>query len=215
MKTMIRWSFPTLRPCSTGGTCRGRPPSPSVRSPATTRSGSQSPSPRTGPTSRDGLLGRLPVDTGVQWLKIAFRESESILPCMLPTDGQLPTRLPRHFGTIRMLLDEDEWPSAVVCESSGPGVLSSYDMARFWDNVVLTDGEELSIRALRLVLRDRVSRVAVIGEGGRSRYSEGSRRRVVVRLPEAARPVPLRSLGDGAMRMFGVALALAAAAAAS
>ncbi len=155
------------------------------------------------------LLGRLPVDTGVQWLKIAFRESESILPCMLPTDGQLPTRLPRHFGTIRMLLDEDEWPSAVVCESSGPGVLSSYDMARFWDNVVLTDGEELSIRALRLVLRDRVSRVAVIGEGGRSRYSEGSRRRVVVRLPEAARPVPLRSLGDGAMRMFGVALALA------
>ena len=38
-------------------------------------------------------LGRLPVDTDVQWLKIAFRESESILPWVLPTDGQLPTRL--------------------------------------------------------------------------------------------------------------------------
>ena len=154
------------------------------------------------------LLDRLLVDTNVQCLKIAFRESESILPWALPTDGQLPTRLPRHFGTIRMLLDEDEWPSAVVCESLGPGVLSSNDMARFWDNVVLTDGEELSIQALRLVLRDGVSRMAVIGEGGRSRYS-GNGRRVVVRLPEADRPVPLRSLGDGVTRMFGVALALA------
>ena len=153
------------------------------------------------------LLGRLPVDTDVQWLKIAFRESESILPWVLPTDGQLPTRLPRHFGTIRMLLDEDEWASAVACESLGPGLLSNYDMARFWDNVVLTDAEELSIQALRLVLRDEVSRVAVIGEG-RPRYP-GRGRRVVVRLPEAARPVPLRSLGDGVTRMFGVALALA------
>lgn len=105
------------------------------------------------------------------------------------------------------MLDEDEWPSAVACESLGPGLLSNYDMARFWDNVVLTDAEELSIRALRLVLRDEVSRVAVIGEG-RPRYP-GKGRRVVVRLPEAAHPVPLRSLGDGVTRMFGVALALA------
>ena len=80
-------------------------------------------------------------------------------------------------------------------------------MARFWDNVVLTDAEELSIQALRLVLRDEVSRVAVIGEG-RPRYP-GRGRRVVVRLPGAVRPVPLRSLGDGVTRMFGVALALA------
>ena len=154
------------------------------------------------------LLDRLPVDTDVQCLKIVFQERESILSWMLPTDGRLPTRLPRRFQRIYMLLDEDEWPSAVACESLGPGLLSSNDMARFWDNVVLTDGEELSIQALRLVLRDGVSRMAVIGEGGRSRYS-GNGRRVVVRLPEADRPVPLRSLGDGVTRMFGVALALA------
>ena len=155
----------------------------------------------------DRLLDRLPVDTDVQGLKIVFREGEWFLPWILSTDDQLPIQLPRRlFRGIRML-DEDEWPSAAACESLGPGVLSNDDMARFWDNVVLTDGEELSIQALRLVLRDEVSRVAVIGDGGRSRYSDG--RRVVVRLPEAARPVPLRSLGDGVTRMFGVALALA------
>ena len=154
----------------------------------------------------DRLLDRLPVDTDVQGLKIVFREGEWFLPWILSRDDQLPIQLPRHlFREIRML-DEDEWPSAIACESLGPGVLSNYDMARFWDNVVLTDGEELSIHALRLVLRDKVSRVAVIGEGGRPRYSD---RRVVVRLPQAARPVPLRSLGDGVTRMFGVALALA------
>ena len=34
-------------------------------------------------------------------------------------------------------------------------------------------------------------------------------RRPVVRLTSEARPVPLKSLGDGAVRLFGVALALA------
>ena len=40
-------------------------------------------------------------------------------------------------------------------------------------------------------------------------YSGRLRRRAVVRLRGQSRPVPLRSLGDGALRVFGVALALA------
>lgn len=158
------------------------------------------------PDEQRRFLDRLPVDTDVQALKIVYREGAWFLPWILSTDEQLPIRLPRRFPRVR-IPDEEEWPSAVACESLGPGLLSSYDMARFWDNVVLTDAEDLSIQALRLVLRGEVSRVAVIGEG-RPRYP-GRGRRVVVRLPEAARPVPLRSLGDGVTRMFGVALALA------
>ncbi|MDE0446870.1 MAG: AAA family ATPase [Spirochaetaceae bacterium] len=46
--------------------------------------------------------------------------------------------------------------------------------------------------------------VALIGDG-----ESNSVRRAVVRLKDQERPVPLKSLGDGAERLFGVALALA------
>ena len=70
--------------------------------------------------------------------------------------------------------------------------------------MALTDGETLALESLRLVFGDRVERVAVIGDD-----VGGSGRRVVVKLANHSHPVPLRSLGDGATRVFGVALALA------
>ena len=160
----------------------------------------------------DGIYLPFPMGISVRCLKIVHQGREWFLPWILSMDDQHPVRLPPGYPTSRVLdeargmLDENEWPPAVACESLGPGLLSSHDMARFWDNVVLTDAEDLSIRALRLVLRDEVSRVAVIGEGGPRSPRNG--RRVVARLPGLARAVPLRSLGDGVTRMFGVALAL-------
>ena len=151
------------------------------------------------------IFDRLPADIDVRALKIAYQGREWFLPWILSMDDRYPMQLPRRFRR-GLVLDEDEWPSAVACESLGPGLLSSHDLARFWDNVVLTGAEDLSMRALQIVLGDEVSRVAVIGEG-RSR-SPWNGRRVVVRLPGLARAVPLRSLGDGVTRMFGVALAL-------
>ena len=89
------------------------------------------------------------------------------------------------------------------CESLGPEPLRSVDLARLWDGVALTDNETLARDALRLVFGDRVERSAVIGQ------PPHSRRRVVVKFSDYPHPVPLKSLGDGATRMFGVALALA------
>ena len=89
------------------------------------------------------------------------------------------------------------------CESLGPEPLRSMDLARLWDGVALTDNETLARDALRLVFGDRVERAAVIGQ------PPHGRRRVVVKFSDYADPVPLKSLGDGATRMFGVALALA------
>ena len=61
------------------------------------------------------------------------------------------------------------------------------------------------MQALRLVLDHNIIGVAVIGDGDLTE----SKRRTVVRIEEQSRPVPLRSLGDGAVRLFGVSLALA------
>ena len=99
------------------------------------------------------------------------------------------------------------------CELLGPGLMSSSRMAAFWDQVALTDAEDRAVDALKLVMGEEVDRVTVVG-GGRS-YSPygpnsvGGYRRALVKLRGFTKPVPLKSCGDGASRLFGVALALA------
>ena len=80
-------------------------------------------------------------------------------------------------------------------------------MVRFWDKIALTDNENLPIQALQLILRNAVNGVAVIGDDRPRTGKTG--RRIIVRLPGEPAPVPLKSLGDGAIRLFEVALALA------
>ena len=103
--------------------------------------------------------------------------------------------------------DEDEWPPAVECESLGPGLPGNTDMVRLWDRITLTDSENLPIQALQLILGNSVHRIAAVGDDG-PRFGKTGRR-MIVRLPGDPTPVPLKSLGDGAIRLFGVALALA------
>ena len=96
----------------------------------------------------------------------------------------------------------------ITCETFGPGVIDNDDIARLWSNVALTSEEERAVGALRLVYGDRVSGVSVVDEA-RTRYIRRPERRPIVKINGQDRPVPLRSLGDGATRIFGVALALA------
>ena len=103
----------------------------------------------------------------------------------------------------------ESMPSALTCEFLGPGLPSGYDLARFWDNVALTDEETRAVESLRLIFGDRVQRAAFVGEDSDARGRSG--RRAMVKMKGESRPVPLMSLGDGAARAFGVALALASA----
>jgi len=94
----------------------------------------------------------------------------------------------------------------------GPGLLSNGHIAEFWDRVALTDAEDKVVEALRLVLGGEVERATVIGSGGsyrRNRPDSVIDRRVLVKLKGYDRPVPLSSCGDGAVRLFGIALTLA------
>ena len=73
--------------------------------------------------------------------------------------------------------------------------------------MALRDDERRVVDALRLVFGGSIDRVTVIGDP----RSVGRRagRRAIVKLEGYEDPVPLKSLGDGALRLFGVALALA------
>ena len=96
-----------------------------------------------------------------------------------------------------------------VCEALGPGLLTNDALGRLWDGVALTDEEDRAVSALRLVLGEGIRRVAVVGESYPRPRPQMSQRRAMVRMEGEDRPVPLRSLGDGALRLFSVALALA------
>lgn len=127
------------------------------------------------------------------------------------TKDFLPDELEsRRIGIHRQYIrpvSEDEYPPDMIdFELLGPGLPDDDRMAVLWDDVALTDNENKALQALRLVYPD-AERVAVIGGG--ARFIRAGGRRVVVRVNELERPVPLRSLGDGAVRLFGLALALA------
>ena len=144
---------------------------------------------------------------GVQAIKVVFRDRERLLP-WLPAVGGPRGDLSRRrhpWNLQRRLFDEGEWP-VIECESLGPGLPGRTKLARFWDSVALTAEEDLSLQALRLTA-DGIERVVVVGDE-ETRYG-GIGRRVVVKLRDHPRPVPLKSLGDGVTRLFAAGLALA------
>ena len=147
------------------------------------------------------LLG----EPDIQAVKVVYGGREKLLPWLPAVSDPRAVRSPRRYARNLQLglFEEEKWP-IIECESLGPGLPSNRMLARFWDSVTLTEGEDFSLQALRLA-DDGIERVAVVGDQ-ESRRAVG--RRVVVKLRDDARPVPLKSLGDGVTRLFATALAL-------
>ena len=139
-------------------------------------------------------------------LKVRLEENEwsfssGFLSQLLSRDARLRrTQLPLGDQSAK-------WPTEIECESLGPGLPGDVDVVRYWDRIALTDRESQPLRGLQLILGRSVDRIAVVGDDSLRGGRPG--RRVILRLPGEPHPVPLKSLGDGAVRLFGVALALA------
>lgn len=97
----------------------------------------------------------------------------------------------------------DRFHPAITCEAIGPDVIDNPTMASFWDGIALTDYEDRAVQTLRLIYGDEIERLAFIG------LDTPYKRRAIVKTRSQKKPVPLRNMGDGALRMLGVALALA------
>ncbi len=117
----------------------------------------------------------------------------------------IPWDFVRRIRYRRFVDDQEELPSGMSCRSLGPGLPSNNEISELWDKVALTDDEDRAVQALNLVLEGGADRVTMIGDDDRRTYG----RRVVVKLRGRDKRVPLRSLGDGATRLLGAALALA------
>ena len=138
----------------------------------------------------------------IKMIKVRFQNATQVIHWGLSHRTQRPQRRPSIVS---------EMYPALKCETSGPGVLTNQDLARFWDNVALTDHEASAIESLRFIFGKAVQGIAVVGDhtpGSASSLRRGGRR-AMVKLNSQSRPVPLRSLGDGASRILGVSMALA------
>jgi energy-coupling factor transporter ATP-binding protein EcfA2 len=85
---------------------------------------------------------------------------------------------------------------ALAISSSG---LSAAQTRSIWDNIAVAGDEALVEEALRVVVPD-LDRILLVGEA--------RARTVLCKLKGVTRPVPIKSMGDGVNRVFGLAVAM-------
>lgn len=140
-------------------------------------------------------------------IQVGFGDSKQIMPWSLPPMARRPGRTmpPSFYRRYPKRRDAGtDLPSALNSHWLGPGVVSNRQLADLWADIMLTDAEDRATRALEMVVGDPVDRIAMFAS--RTMRTE---HQVSVRLRGQTTPVPLKSLGDGAVRVFAVALALA------
>lgn len=141
---------------------------------------------------------------------------ESRWPLVASYDGhEYPVPLPTNVATeeirdvLRKFFETEftlEEPSPADCFFLGPNLLQNEEIGPLWGQAVLKGVEHHVVEALKLVLGANLERINMIEmqQGGLKKS------RAVATLKNQNQPVPLRSLGDGAVRILGLASALVA-----
>lgn len=137
---------------------------------------------------------------------------------LFPESELIPALVIEEAGTTKRILPMDYWRRVsrgrilrpeVVEETRLPWMfVSPYggertaNLAALWDKIALSDREKDVVEALKIISPEIMAVSMVGGEGQRQT------RTAIVRSSAFARPVPLRSFGDGLNRLFGIILSL-------
>ena len=111
-----------------------------------------------------------------------------------------PAARHRRYGR-RPAPYENHFPDELTFEVLGPGVVHDGELAELWDGLIDSGGSKKEvIESLSKMYADLVEDLDMVGD--RSPFGQRGRR-PKVRLAGHGRPMPLKSLGDGAMRIVG------------
>lgn len=173
------------------------------------------------------LEERLPSELwGYSWqgLQTTFGTRSQIIPYVVASDeaGEDPHdqaewyRLNCWNGLPR---SREETPlSRIKSIFSGPDLSANDELIRYWNQSAAAGEENQAVKALNLIFGDDIENIVLVGsDSARGRNEDrvylkrrGGADRFLVKLKShAKRRIPLRSLGDGALRLFGLAFALA------
>ena len=155
---------------------------------------------------KSGELGKLPP----QLLPIMEREGFEYLSVSFASNRRLEERIPfvasrRMWLRMTRLRSSHTIPS-IPCEIMGPGLPSNEKIVSWYEKATLTPAEEEVLQSLHFINPD-IERVAALSGGNRRSYGM----RVMAKLSGVDTPVPLKSMGDGIVRLLGLALALVSA----
>ena len=98
-------------------------------------------------------------------------------------------------------------PRPVACNNMGPDGPTDEMIELYWNGIALTSHEDRALEALNLTTGGTVERIALVDST--AKVGQPYRRRFMAKVTGRDQPVPIRTLGDGAMRAFAVALSLA------
>ncbi|MYD35719.1 MAG: AAA family ATPase [Dehalococcoidia bacterium] len=104
-------------------------------------------------------------------------------------------------------MERREQADETECVSVSSGLSNNDDLGQMWDEIALTSFEDMVVQILRSVVGPDLERIGVVGRPLGPLYRP--ERRVIARLSDDSERMPLKSLGDGAMRIFEMAVALA------
>lgn len=90
------------------------------------------------------------------------------------------------------------------CVLVGANGMTAVEIGQLWDSIALTDLEEDVLKSLRIIAPE-VERLNLISNPYSPRYQE---RIPIAKIDSLPEPIPLRSLGEGMNRLFGMTLAL-------
>lgn len=93
----------------------------------------------------------------------------------------------------------------IACIFIPANSLDENTLTELWDNVTLKPGEEDVLEGMHII-ESGVERINLIGQ--ERRPTRISTRIPVVKMRNVSEPIPLRSLGEGMTRLFGIVLAL-------
>lgn len=111
-------------------------------------------------------------------------------------------RLDRLF--VRSMRDQFSIQMERACIFLPANGLSINELGKFWDNITLGPQENDVLGTMKII-EPEIERINLIGNQQSSRYRE---RIPIVKVGYDESPMPLRSLGEGMNRMFGLALAM-------
>jgi hypothetical protein len=154
---------------------------------------------------RDSDSIRIRLANGIQTSFMDDKNADDYFPgisIMFGNETILTIPLDRLFAErkirfARWHLSIDEIPCIFVPAEG----LGRVEATNLWDKIALRTGEDRVVEALRIIAPD-VERINLLG------YSERRSNRIpVVRIKGIEEPVPLRTLGEGMNRIFGIVLA--------
>ena len=134
-------------------------------------------------------------------------EPSTLPSSLVPENVQLTTRFITDMSkpdVIRIPDDFEQKP--VICNTLSPNGPTDETVERYWSEVALTTQEDRALEALNLITDAEVERVAALGPPVSSGITQP--RRMMAKVTGRDYQVPLRTLGDGAMRTYAIALAL-------